>query len=83
MNLMQGISLTVYQGALDGQPHPLLQNGIKMADIAYMPVDRSTFESVSTLPDGKKAIARHTFSEDGRTITTRGASGTVSVWHKQ
>jgi hypothetical protein len=72
-----------YEGAFDGEPHPVLQDGIKRAAIAYTAIDPSTIKSVSTLPDGKKATATHTISEDGKTITTRGESGSLSVWHKQ
>jgi hypothetical protein len=72
-----------FEGALDGNPHPVLQNGIRMAEIAYTPVEPGTVKSVSTLPNGKKVTATHTLSADGKTIRTRDETGGVSVWHKQ
>jgi hypothetical protein len=72
-----------YQGAIDGNPYPVLHNGTKMAEIAYTAIDRNTIRSVSMLPNAKKSAVTHTLSEDGKTLTNTSENGSISVWHKR
>ena len=72
-----------YDGAVDGIAYPVIQNGAKRAEIAYVTVDPSTVRSISSLPNGKKTTVTHILSEDGKTLTNTSETGVLSVWHKE
>jgi hypothetical protein len=63
--------LESYDGKADGQPHPLLMNGIEAGTVSYRWKSGKTVSSEITYPDGSKYSEEAELSKDLKTLALK------------